>query len=609
MKRLLLICYLVFSIIPCVFAQNGTDEELAQQYYLNKEYDKAVAYYEKVYAKRQSNVVYHNYLECLIQVKDFKTSEKVIKKQMKVDPDNLVLWIDLGNMYQLAGDDKQSKDAYEKGIHKLTTDRSQIITLGQTFADDKKWDYALETYKHGRELLKGDYPFLFETAAIYKAMGEIVKMTDNYLDAIVLSTSYTQQVQDALQISVGDYADAEQNSIIRKELLKYIQKYPDNEDFSELLIWMMLQQKNYADALVQVKAIDKRKHEGGWRLMAFARTCSTNEAYDPAIEAYQYVIDMGAKNDNYTQAKEEQLKVMYNKLLNGGTYTHDQLVELHGKLKQTLDELTHYVATVSLMQDLANLDAFYLYDYSEAYSLLKEAIDIPGISPSSRAHCMMQLADVLVASGKVWEASLIYSQVESAFKHDAIGDDAKLKNATIYYYTGNFKWAKAQFDILKGATSKLTANDAMSISLLIEDNTQDTAFLLPLHVFAHAQLLDYQNHEDSALVLIDSVYRMTTVTVLKEEILLMRAQMAEKKGNYDEAIKYYEQEAKDFADGMLPDKALFLLAKLIDRKQHNPDKAIDYYKQIVLHYPGSFYVDEARERYRQLSKTDAAPVN
>jgi tetratricopeptide (TPR) repeat protein len=609
MKRFLLSCCFLFSFIPCVFAQSGTDEELAQQYYMNKEYDKAVAYYEKVYAKRQSNIVYHNYLDCLIQVKDFKTAEKVIKKQMKLDQNNLILWIDMGNMYKLSRDDKQAKDAYEKGIHKLGTDRSQIIALGQAFADDKNWEFALETYKRGRSLLKDEYPFLFETAAVYKAMGDMVNMTDTYLDALVISPSYVQAVQDALQINVGEYADAIQNTVIKKELLKYIQKYSDNDVFSELLIWMMMQQKNYTDALIQIKAIDKRKHEGGWRIMAFARTCVTNEAYDPAIDAFQYVIDMGAKNDNYLQAKEEQLKAMYQKVVNGGAYTHDQLVDLHGKLKKTLDELTHYAATVSLMQDLANLDAFYLYDYSDADSLLKEAMDIPGVSPVARAHCMIQLADILVASGKVWQASLLYSKVEGSFKHEPIGDEAKLKNATIYYYTGNFKWAKAEFDILKGATSKLTANDAMAMALLLEDNMQDTAFLLPLHVFARAQLLDFENREDSALILIDSVYRITTTRTLKEEILLMQAQMAEKKGNYDQAIVYYLQEIKDYADGMLPDKALFYLAKLVDRKQHNPDKATDYYKQIILHYPGSFFVEEARERYRQLSKTDAAPVN
>jgi len=609
MKRLLIIILMVAGSANWALAQNGTDEELAQEYYLNKQYDKAVVYYEKIYARRQSEMVYHNYIDCLEQTKDYKTAVKVIKKQIKIEPDNLILWIDLGNAYATSGDEKQSKDAYEKAIHNLSPDRTQVLALGNAFFEQKQWDYALETYKKGKSMLKDEYPFVFEIGSVYKAMGDIAGMTDSYLDALVVSASYLQTVEDALQISVGDNTDATKNTIIKRELIKYVQKYSDNETFAELLIWMMIQQKNYADALVQVRALDRRNHEGGWRLIALARTCIANEAYDQGILAFQYVIDMGEKNDNYVDARQEQLKAMNLKLMSGGDYTRDQLVDIQTRFRKGLDELTHYSATVPLMMDLAHLDAFYLHDDSEAVALLNEAIDMKGIASITRARCQMELADVLLASGQIWDASLMYSRVEKAFKEDPIGDDAKLKNAFIYYYTGNFKWAKSELDILKGATSKLTANDAMALSLLITDNTEDSAHLQPIELFAHAQLLDFQNYEDSVQILIDSVFNMTNTRTLKEEILMMRASMAEKKGKFDDAIKYYQEEFHDYPDGMLPDKALFNMAKLEENKLKTTDKAAEYYKDIIIDYPGSIYIEDARARYRHLSKDDAPPVN
>lgn len=609
MRRLLLILFFFAGLLPVSIAQsNGTDEELAQQYYLSKQYDKAVPYYEKVYARRPSAMVYHNYLDCLVQTKDYKTAEKIIKKQIKLDDINIALWIDLGNTYALAGDDKSSTDAYQKGIKNLTADREQILGLGKAFLDIKQYDYALETYKKGKELLKGQYPFLFETGAVYKAKGDIVNMTDTYLDALVMSDAYIQSVQDALQIDVGENADENRNAIIKKELLRYIQKYSENEIFSELLIWMLIEQRNYSDALVQVKALDKRRHEGGVRLMALASTCVNNGAYDIGIQAYQYVIDMGMKNDHYTSAREAQLNAIYSKLVAGGDYTHEQLVDIQTKFRKGLDDLTRYAATVPLMTDLAHLDAFYLHSDSEAIALMNEAIDFPGIGALTRARCQMELGDILLASGLVWEASLTYSKVETALKHEPIGDEAKLKNATIYYYTGNFKWAKSQLDILKGATDKLTANDAMALSLLITDNTDDSTHLQPIQLFAHAQLLDFQNHEDSVSILLDSVYNMTNTRTLKEQILMMRAQMAEKKGKSEDAMKYYQEEVKEYADGMLPDKALYNMAQLEDKKLHDLNKSAEFYKQIIINYPGSIYIEEARERYRHLSKDDAPPV-
>lgn len=599
-------------IVAPVFAamcQESTDEQLAAQYYSSKEYDKAIPYYEKIYSKSPTSYNYHNYLDCLEQTKDYKGAEKLVKKQMKRDESNLVLWIDMGTIFQLQGDDKKAKDFFEKGIHNLTGDRNQVLALGEAFVEKKEWDYALETYKRGKSLVKDEYPFLFETGAVYKAMGNITAMADCYLDALKISPAYIQTVQDALQISVGDNADAAQNAIIKKELIKYAQRYTGDEIYAELLVWLMVQQKDYATALVQVKALDKRKHEGGWRVLNLARTCATNDAFDVAIQAYQYIVDMGRKGDYYSQARAEQLKVMYRKLIDGGKYTQQDLADIQSKYKQALAELGIYSGTIPLIQDLAYIDGFYLNQPDTAIELLNRAIATPGVSAVTAARCQMELADVQVASGKVWAASLVYSKVLDEFKEDPIGEEARLKNAKVYFYTGNFKWAKAQLDILKAATSKPTANDAMALSLVIGDNSQDSANMKPLELFARAMLFEFSNRDDSANVLLDSIASMNAVTPsLDEEILMMKADIAMKRANFTDAIKYYEQEIKNHSDGLMPDKALYLLGQLEENNLKQPDKAADYYKQIILKYPGSYYVEEARDRYRHLSKTDALPT-
>jgi tetratricopeptide (TPR) repeat protein len=612
MRKPALIVCMLFGLVKAALCQVSTDEQLAAQYYSNKEYDKAITYYEKIYSKHPTNTNYRNYVDCYVQLKDYKNAEKIVKKQIRYDDIDQVLWLDLGTIYLLEAEEKQAKDAFEKAIHNLTNDRNQILAVGQGFVDIKQYEYALQTYKKGKSLTGGNYPFIFETAAVYKAMGNAVAMTDTYLDALIISPSYIQTVQDALQISVGENADETQNTVVKKELLKYSQKYTDNEIFAELLIWLMIQQKDYATALIELKGLDKRKHEMGYRVMSLARTCVHYEAYDVAIQAYQYVIDIGKKGDYYAQAKSELLKVMYDKLVSGGNYTHQDLLDLQGKYKEALGELGENASTVQLMMDKAYLEGFYLDEGDSATDLLNRAIGLPNVPQLTRAHCQMELADVLVAQGSVWEASLTYSKVQDAFKQDPIGEEARLKNAVVYFYTGNFKWAKAQLDVLKAATSKPTANDAMALALTISDNTQDSATLAPLRFFAHAMLFDFQNREDSAVRLLDSVEATHLATpTLKEQVIMMRASIAMKRANYTDVVKYYEEETKDYPTGLLPDKALYLMAQLQEKKLKNPDKAADYYKQIILNYPGSFYVQDARDRYRHLSKTDAepAPIN
>ena len=101
------------------------------------------------------------------------------------------------------------------------------------------------------------------------------------------------------------------------------------------------------------------------------------------------------------------------------------------------------------------------------------------------------LADLLVVQEEEWEAILLYSQVEKSFKENPIGHEAKFRRARISYFQGEFDWAQAQLDVLKASTSKLIANNAMDLSLLITDNTGlDTS--KAMQMYARAELLAFK---------------------------------------------------------------------------------------------------------------------
>ena len=49
---------------------------------------------------------------------------------------------------------------------------------------------------------------------------------------------------------------------------------------------------------------------------------------------------------------------------------------------------------------------------------MKEVVELPGIIPYVQANAKLDLGDYYLMSGEVWEATLLYSQVEKAF-HNA----------------------------------------------------------------------------------------------------------------------------------------------------------------------------------------------
>lgn len=597
--KYILFLFAVVFIQSHIIAQPNTDEQLAQQFYQNKEFDKALEYYEKLYNKKSPQLFYSPYLNCLLETKDFKKAEKIAKKQIKQNPESLNFVVDLGTVYIRSEEPDKAKSTWEQAIKSIKFD-DQVFAVANAFIAIQQNDYAIAAYLKGRKISRNNYPYSFELATIYNTKGDKIGMINELLSALEINDSYLQSVQNALQTSFGNDADPKQNELLKTELLKRIAKSPDKTILSELLIWMQIQQKDWEGAFIQGKALDKRKKEEGNRMMGLGQLFAQNEAYDVAIKAYQYIISKGPGVYYYTNARIELLNVYYQKVVSKGNYTPADLIELEKNYNTTLSELGKSASTVLLLKNLAHLQAFYLNKTNEAIALLEETIAIPQLEVHLQAECKLELADILLMTGDIWEASLRYSQVEKTFKHDEIGQEAKFRVAKISYYTGDFKWAQAQLDVLKGATAKLIANDAMDLSLLISDALAIDTNEAPLMIFARADLLAFQNKDEQAKLTLDSINTLYPNHALADDILYKKAQIELKHAKYTEAAALYENILKNYGEDILGDDALFKLANLNENQFKNLDKAKELYQQLLEKYPGSLYVVEARKRFRKL---------
>ncbi|MBA3704497.1 MAG: tetratricopeptide repeat protein [Bacteroidetes bacterium] len=597
-KYILFFFAFVLTQMP-VIAQISTEEQLAIQYYQNKEFDKALEYYEKLYNKKSTQEFYTPYLTCLLETKDYKKAEKIVKKQIKQNPQSPNFIVDLGMIYNRSEETDKAKAAWEQAI-KTIKEEGQVFSVANAFLIIRQYDYAISTFLKGRKISENNYPFSFELADVYNAKGDKIGMINEYLDVLETNDSYIQSVQNALQPSFGNDSDSKQNEILKAELLKRIQRNPDKTILAELLIWMQIQQRDWEGAFIQAKALDKRKKEQGNRVIGLAQLFAQNEAYDIAIKAYQYVIAKGPEVYFYTTARMELLNVYYQKVVSKRNYTALDLVELEKNYTSTIEELGKSASTADLLKNLAHLQAFYLNKAKEAIALLEETIVLPQLSGPTLAECKLELGDVLLMTGDLWEASLRYSQVEKAFKHDVIGQEAKFRVARISYYNGNFKWAQAQLDVLKGATAKLIANDAMNLSLLISDALAIDTNTAPLELYALADLLEFKNNDDKAMMLLDSLDKTFPNHALADDVLYKKAEIVLKHAKYVEAAGFYEAILKEHGSDILADDALFKLADLNENQFKNLDKAKELYQQLLEKYPASLYVVEARKRFRKL---------
>ena len=590
---------IVLLSVEYISAQSSSDEQLALQYYTAGEFDKAVDLYEKLFDKNPEYFNYSHYLECLIQLKDLKSAEKLVKKQIKRNPEILDYRVNLGYLYKSFDQPDKANKEFENAINILQPDQNQIINLARNFIDIAQDDYALKTYLQGRKLLHGDYTFNFELAEIYNTKGDYESMMSEYLDVLNINPAYLQSVQNALQTNIGEDVTGKKTQMLKTQLLKKIQSNPDNTIFSEMLIWLFVQGKDFDSAFLQTKALEKRQHLDGSKIMALATLANANQDYETAAKCYQYIIEQGKSNSYYITARMELVNVLNNKITANHTYTKLDLENLEKNYRNTISDLGKSPATVPLLRGLAHLEAFYLNNADSAISILNEAISFQRAEPKTIAECKLELADVLLFTGEIWETTLLYSQVEKAFKEEPIGQEAKFRNAKLSYYHGDFEWSRAQLDVLKSATEKLIANDALDLSLLISDNTVDSNFV-PLALYARADLLVYQNKDSIALLTLDSITQLFPAHSLDDEILFKKYQIEMSKSSYDSAAAFLQQIRDKYATDILGDDAVFKLAELNQFQFKNLDKAKELYQEVLTMYPGSLYTVEARKRFRTL---------
>jgi TolA-binding protein len=206
--------------------------------------------------------------------------------------------------------------------------------------------------------------------------------------------------------------------------------------------------------------------------------------------------------------------------------------------------------------------------------------------------------------GEIWEATLLYSQVDKAFKEDLLGHEARFRNARLSYYAGDFQWAQAQFDILKSSTSKLIANDALDLSVFIMDNlgldTTETAIKL----YADADLLVFQNRFEAAFAKMDSLQAAFPGHSLGDDVLYLKAKIQKKQRNYEQAAALLQEIIDNHSDEIRADNAIYELAELYEQQLAQPSKAQALYETLFIDYSNSTLAVEARKRYRKLRGDD-----
>jgi len=610
-KRIFLILsFLSFSML--LMAQRSDEERLAVQFYQDGEYEKAEDLFSKIYNKKPDTYIYYYYYQTLLRLSNYKELEKIVKKQIRMQPSSQRFKIDLGYVYEASNEQEKAAKEYENAIKEMPNNQNAIIDLYNSFIAFNKKDYAIATLQKGRRLLNNDKLFSIELTNIYIQQNQTNKVIEEALNLIKDNDAhFMQNSEQIIQNLLLDDENKMRYQSVKTQLQKQIQKSPSNSCYLRLLYWICELNKDYAEALTLAKSIDKQEKGEGSMVYYLANTAAKNYDYNTAIEGYNYVIAKGEKSSLSVSAEYALLNVKYEKLLSTSPIRMVDALNLEREFKKKIEENGIHSGTSEWIRKYAHLLAFFVQKPNEAISLLEQAIQ-KSDETKEQAIYKVDLADIQLFIGNIWEATLLYSQVDKAFPNDTIGQFAKYSNAKLSFYIGEFKWAKSQLDVLKAATSKLISNDAIYLSLLISENEddeeddEDTLLFaeessnLALRYYAKADFLIFQNNDNEALQLLDSILLTFPLSSLIDDVYFQKAKINIRRGNYIEAESLLKKLLATFSFDILGDDATFLLAQLYDYYLKDAAQAMVYYQKLMKDYNNSILVNDARYRFRIL---------
>ncbi len=603
MKYFLFLLFFAFALNSSTGQQvqpkEQTDAQLAVAYYNAKDFDKAIPLLQNVYKKTSNTYYYRLYITALIQMKKFADAEEDLSRELKKKQATPEMQIYLGYVIESQKRLEEANEIYHEAINSINPDKSSYILTANAFLQLAKYEYAAQTYLKARDVLH-DEDFSYELARTYSYLRNYEEMMEEYLNLLRTDENQLNRVQSSLSSAMRLDIDNGLRDQFRTQVLKRIQAEPEIIGYNRLLIWFFLQEKKFSNALRQSIALDKRTGEEEVRIAQLGQMALNNQSYDDARKAYEYILGKGSESAFYLLAFSQNVHISYLQYTTENSNDKNKGTEIATLFDKALSSLGYNPSTLNLIQEYGHLLAFYLDEPEKAIAILQKGAEIPKLKPEELGQLKTEMADVYVYSDDPWEATLIYSQVIDANKTNTLGDEVKLKKAKLGYYMGNFSWAKAQLDVLKASTSKLTANDALDLSLLIGNNLNLDTTALPLEMFARADWLFFRNKDLLAMATLDSLTEMFPYHSLGDDILFRKAKIETEQKNYTLAANYLEQIVTDYSYESLADDALYKLANLCNYQLGEKEKARDLYKKMLFNYPGSVFVEESRKLYREL---------
>lgn len=572
---------------------------LAQDYERRGNYEGALGIYRSLYDLVPNNQLYYEGVKRnMLRLKRYDALKDIIKRQIQRTND-LRLMADLGNVYYKSGSQSKALELWSSMLRDHSNKKILYPYVANAMLDNRLYVEAIEVYKLARENFKQENLFVFELANIYVARLNYKDATTEYLKYLEKNPKQFTYIESR----ITNYTRAPEHARQVEEVLQeYMPKSKQEFYLRKLLANLYLRIADYGNSLEEFKILeglkdpfDGKNKVPGQKIYNFSENALKAGQYKYARQGYALILSK-YKNSPY------KIRAQYGLALT----SQKQGLSLEALL--SYEELTKSAPKSPWVQEaMFQIGEIYFEDFFEVDKALETYQKILRTFRKSvkAVYTYFRIGDCYAAKGKIKDAQNWYERpIKENISNRGIIDKAYYKSAYMDFITGDFDKALEKLNkITEHLGESLIfeesyVNDALELIFLIEQNKSLSS--KALFTYAEAQRFKLQRKFAEAITKLKSILENYPATGILAESLMELGEIENKRGNFATAIEYFHGLLKELPESVYDALAQKKIGEIYEQGLGDFQKAQEAYELVLINYPNSLYLEEIRQRLRDL---------
>jgi tetratricopeptide (TPR) repeat protein len=528
-----------------------------------------------------------------LSTKSYDQVEKLIQNDLAKNPRGWRFYCELADVQFKTQNEEEARLNLKKAIDLASNERMTYLEVALVYLRNGLTSNAIDTYKLARLRLNDPRIFSLDLAGLYEGLTDYKQAVEEYFLYVGNDSTKFDLIEDRINrlIQTEENLDG-----IQLALEERIRKNPQDKYSHKLYGDLLFKRGNLELAFETYKTVDSLFRGKGKFILSFAQKCQAKKFFDQAIKASQFLLSKSPPKELVVQARLS-IANSYE-----GWERYEDAISIYQKTIDECQKESPFMFAPEMAQSYCQIGEillFHLRKPDEAFLSYQKVIS--NYPESDRfAHALVRRGDCLMIKGNLDSAALLFENALNDPKAKSKEEEIKFKLTEIKFYRGDFEEALEGYnrqisDFPKG----LYVNNSLERIVIISENQSLDRYLLS--VFAQALWEKLQGQLDSAILKLEKIISAKSAN-LSDKAQFEKAKIYREEKKFSSSLDAFRELIEKYPQSFYCANAQKLIGDIYSYDLTDQPKAIQAYEKVLKDYDRSLFVDEVREKLKELKK-------